>query len=68
VEHLGYRGYKRMGGGRRVHLAGEDLGVGNLLAVKGLRIFLVLVDVVSGEIEASEEAFAAGIGEELRVG
>src|ERR1700760_3663272 len=56
-EHVAHRSYEITGGGRGVSFA-----------VEGLRIFLVLVDVVAGEIEAGEEALAAGVGEELRVG
>src|ERR1700760_4608417 len=61
-EHVAHRSYEITGGGRSVHFAGEDLGVGDVFAVEGLRIFLVLVDVVAGEIEAGEEALAAGVG------
>ena len=40
--------------------AGKDSLIGNIpAAVVGPRVFLVLVDDVSGEVDASEDALAA---------
>ena len=49
--------------------AGEDCFVGEVLAaVIGLRVFSVLVDYVAGEVDAGEEALAAGVGENRCIG
>ena len=49
-------------------VAGEDIAVVDVLAVIGGGVVLVLIDVVAGQIEAGEEAFAARVGEELGIG
>jgi len=55
-------------GGWWGNAAGEDGLEGEVLAVVVAGVVGVLVDYVAGEIHASEEALAAGVGEDCRVG
>src|ERR1700734_967830 len=60
VEELANGADKASGVVRRGDSAGEDGLVGNIAAtVIGARVFLVLVDDVSSEVDASEDALAA---------
>ena len=43
--------------------AGEDGLVGDVLAVVGVGVVLILIDYVTGEVDAGEDALAAGVGE-----
>jgi len=68
VEELGAGAVEVFGGGVGWDAAGEDLLVGDIGAVVGLGVFLVLVDDVAGEVDSGEDAFGAGVGEEGGVG
>lgn len=68
AEELGDRLDEVAAGERGLDAAAEDGLEGNVFAVVGAGIVLVLIDNVAGEVDASEEALAARVGEKLRVG
>ena len=69
MEELADGADKVAGVGRRGDSAGENCLIGDIAAaVVGAGVVLVLVDYVSGEVDAGEDALAARVGEEAGVG
>lgn len=68
VEELVYCADETHGGGVWGNAAFQNFLVGDVCAVVGGGVFLVLVDDIAREVDAGEDTLVAGVGEETGVG
>src|ERR1700677_4067334 len=68
AEHLVDRGNEMMRRRRSGNRAAQNGFVGQVFAVIGFCICCVLVNLVAGQVDTSEQSLAAGISEEFSIG